>query len=122
MDAIYKPLAVVTLPTPCQPETSWYSHDPCVTAFAVLPTISTPANVLAEDPPVTASVASLNTEPNRPDTVSPGFRTVGSDAEVAWSSKIEDSPTDEAVRVGASLTGATRMSNEEVVVARGVAE
>ena len=67
------------------------SQVPWVDAFALFATTTTPANALAEDPPltaeVTASAESENTgdDPgaNRELTVAPLFRTTGLLAEVA---------------------------------------
>ena len=75
-----------------------------------MPTITTPARVLAPLPPLTVSVASLKALLNKAFTVSPAFASAGSLTEVDWSSLIAASVTVVVVRVGASLTAVTDVS------------
>src|SRR5262245_410405 len=74
-----------------------HCHTPSVPALAALAVIAIPASALAEEPPSTWSVASLNAAVNSAETAAPGG--------LAVSSATEARLTLAAVRVGASLTG-----------------
>ena len=106
--ATYNPLFVDTVPTLCQPVTSWYSQAPSVLALALLPTITTPAKLFALEPPVpdvTVSAVSTNSPLNRVLTVAPG-------AAVDTSSTTAANVTAVAFRcVGASLSAVTLVVN-----------
>ena len=83
VEATYRPLLVVTVPTAVQVPPLRYCQTPSVLALAGLPTISTPASVLVPVPPLTVSVASLKALVNIELTVAPELRGVASLAEVA---------------------------------------
>ena len=75
--------------------------------MAELPTTTTPASVLAVEPPETASAVSEKALEKSEVTEAPLLTTVGSVAEVAWSSLMAARLTGDDVRVGASFSGVT---------------
>ena len=90
----------------------YHCQTPSLVALAALATIATPANALAEEPPVTWSLASLKVPLKSDDTVAPAGLTV--------SSATESSVTLAAVAVGASLTALTASDAPDKLAAKAV--